>query len=363
MRPIDPEKIYIYLGGIVTTIFVLVPLVRYFPRKSLKGNLAHDLPSILVGNIIFIVVSFILIGYDIIPEYIQNEIFSPGGVAVISTIVPIYESIGTICSPNETYDRIWLQYWISSAMMTFSTEFVDDIAQHTLPMAGEHWYEFEFLFHLWLMLPMTNGSQIVYYLITKPYITPIAYKIKIQFEGYIGLFLTIINTSYIWILWLAMVQMDEETKRFLVVALGTVYPIAASTIAITSDNPDLEETYWLTYWVSFIPLYLAMDYLENFYGTIPGFYGAIACATVYLFLPVFGGAEIVFRRVLVPISGQYKQMLLHDVYIVKRSVEKAIPENNRDEFMRKCAELFTSTSTPGTSTTTSTSTVMRKKVL
>jgi hypothetical protein len=83
-----------------------------------------------------------------------------------------------------------------------------------------------------------------------------------------------------------------------------------------------------------------MDYLENFVGQIRGFYSLIAVATVYLFLPMFGGAEVVFRRFLVPLSGQYQNMLLHDAYLVKLGVMKDVPEKQRDETMEKAAILF-----------------------
>ena len=47
-------------------------------------------------------------------------------------------------------------------------------------------------------------------------------------------------------------------------------------------------------------LFLAMDYLENFVGRIPGFYSMCLMFTLYLMLPLFRGAEQVrlgFRRI------------------------------------------------------------------
>jgi hypothetical protein len=43
-------------------------------------------------------------------------------------------------------------------------------------------------------------------------------------------------------------------------------------------------------------------------------------AALFLFLPMFDGANVVFRRVLVPLCGQYEEMLLHDAFLVRKGV-------------------------------------------
>ena len=72
--------------------------------------------------------------------------------------------------------------------------------------------------------------------------------------------------------------------------------MAASTVALTTKTDGTDDTFWLTYWSSFSLLFLAMDYLENFVGKIRGFYSLCLAATIYLFLPMFDGANVVFRR-------------------------------------------------------------------
>jgi TB2/DP1, HVA22 family len=119
-----------------------------------------------------------------------------------------------------------------------------------------------------------------------------------------------------------------------------VYPIAASLIAVTTETTGLDDTLWLTYWTTYSLLYIAMDYIENFIGHVPGFYSICALATVYLFLPMFNGSEVVFRRVLVPLSGQYENMLLRDAYLVKAGMVKAIPTQHRDRVLEKAAHIF-----------------------
>jgi receptor expression-enhancing protein 5/6 len=220
---------------------------------------------------------------------------------------------------------------------------MDDITQ-VLPHAGEHWYEFELLLYLWLLLPYTDGATLIYDVWTKPYCTPLATRIKVQCEGYIGLLLTLTNTSYLYIMWYSLIYLPEGSKRFLVVALGTVYPITASLVAVTTATTTTttsnDTTIWLTYWTTYSILFILMDYLENFLGQIPGFYSLCAIATVYLFLPMFNGSEVIFRRILVPLSGQYENMLLHDAYMVKQSMIQAIPVEHRERVLEKTAHIF-----------------------
>jgi hypothetical protein len=153
------------------------------------------------------------------------------------------------------------------------------------------------------MLPFTDGSGLVYELITKPYIAPVAQKVKSKMESWVGIFLLAVNTSYLWLLLLTFLSLPEEARRFVTVGLGTIYPMAASTIAITTDSATSEERFWLTYWACYSILFVAMDYLENFVANIRGFYSVCAVATLYLWLPMFRGAEVIFRRVLVPLSS------------------------------------------------------------
>jgi hypothetical protein len=155
-----------------------------------------------------------------------------------------------------------------------------------------------------------------------------------------GILMTAVNASHLWFLWFAFMTLPEASRRFLVVALGTVYPIAASIAAVTTEHTGLDDTVWLTYWCSFSLLFIMMDYLENFVGHIRGFYSLIACATIYLFLPMFNGADAVFRHVLVPLSGQHENLLLHDAWLVKQSMVKKIPRDKQEKVNLKAAEMF-----------------------
>jgi TB2/DP1, HVA22 family len=331
MRDLDWDKLTIY-GVAIACVLAVTPFLHKIPRRFGRSPFVHVAYILVAGLCLYLV-----------PDWIQHEIFSPGGVLVIGTVVPIYESILAVCSIDSTDDdKAWLQFWIASGTFSFCTEFMDSITQY-LPQAGEHWYEFEFIVTAWLMLPLTDGSGLMYDYITKPYIAPATQTLKRQMDGYMNIILTMINTSYLWFIWFVFAQLPEPSKRFLVVCLGTVYPMVASTASITSSQSKvetLETSFWLTYWACFSILFILMDYIENFIGHIVGFYSLIAAATLYLFLPMFRGAEVVFRRVLVPLSGQYENLLLHDALLIKIGMEGSIPPAHRQRVLGRAAAMF-----------------------
>lgn len=334
MKTIDGDKIIIYVVSIALLV-AFVPILSKLPRTKGKNVICHAVYLGVMAATLFL-----------LPEFIQDEIFSPGGIVIVGTLLPVYESIRAACTPSESDDRIWLQYWIASGILSYTTEFIDDINVY-FPQGGEHWYEFEFFLTIWLMFPLTDGATLIYNVVTEPYLTPLAQRIQLKVEGWIALILAAVNTGYLSFVWFLFMTFPEEQRRFFVVALGTVYPMAASTMAITTNNKDTrgkmethDETFWLTYWSCFSLLFLAMDYLENFVGSIPGFYSVCLLTTLYLFLPMFDGANVVFRRILVPLTGQYENLLLHDAYLVRKGMEKSIPVKYHDRVFSKAAEIF-----------------------
>jgi TB2/DP1, HVA22 family len=331
MRELRQENILVN-AGLILALAACTPLLHRVPRSRGRKLLWHG-----------VFVAGAALALTLVPDSIQDEIFSPGGVIMLGTLLPVYESVVAACSIGEADDKAWLQYWITSSTLSFSTEWMDNISAY-LPSAGEHWYEFEFLFNLWLILPMTDGASLIYDVFTKPYLAPTCGKIQKRCEGWIGLVMALVNTSYLWIVWFVFMSLPEEARRFVVVALGTVYPIAASVAAIATNDEEQHKNHalphWLTYWASFSLLFIVMDYAENFVGTIPGFYSLNVLATLYLFLPMFNGAEVVFRNVLVPLTGQYENMLMNDAYQVRLGMEKVIPTKERDRVFANTATIF-----------------------
>ena len=59
-------------------------------------------------------------------------------------------------------------------------------------------------------------------------------------------------------------------------------------------------------------------------GWIPGFYSLIIFSSIYLMLPMFQGADKVFRKILVPLAGLDEMLMLRDAIGVKRSMLKTL---------------------------------------
>jgi len=327
MKEIDGDKVLIYAVSIALAI-VAAAFVNKIPRTRGKNPIFHAV--FLVASIAILV---------LLPEEIQDTVFSPGGVVVVGTLLPLYVSIQAVCTCGEEDDSTWLNFWVVSGSLSYLTEFIDDIAAN-FPEFAEHWYELEFFLALWMLLPFTDGATLFYDKVTEPYIKPYAMKVKSYAEGWIAFFMLAVNSSYLWFAWFIFMSFPEEQRRFFVVAMGTVYPVAASIIALTTKEDGRDDTFWLTYWSSFSLLFLAMDYIENFIGHVRGFYSICMVATIYLFLPAFDGANVVFRRILVPLSGQYENMLLHDAYLVRRDMEKSIPTKYHERVFQKASDVF-----------------------
>ena len=115
MRELDREKIFLY-GGAIAVVIATVPFVTKIPRSFARYPLPH---------VLFILFAGLMLAF--LPDFVADEIFSPGGVLVVGTIVPIYNSIVAACSIDSADDTAFLQFWIASACFSFATEFMDEI--------------------------------------------------------------------------------------------------------------------------------------------------------------------------------------------------------------------------------------------
>ena len=106
-----------------------------------------------------------------------------------------------------------------------------------------------------------------------------------------GLVMTVVNASHLWFLWVFFVILPKGLKRFVCIAVGTVFPLMASVTAVSTED-KADDTFWLTYWSCYGLLFLAMDVIETWVGAIWGFYTLVILSTVYLMLPMTQGAEI-----------------------------------------------------------------------
>merc|ERR1712113_815171 len=148
-----------------------------------------------------------------------------------------------------------------------------------------------------------------------------------------------INVSHLWVVWIAFALLPASFKRFIVILVGTVYPVAASMVAVNTPI-GIDDTMWLTYWSCFSCLCIIMNFLEDFLGKIPGFYTLALFCTVYLMLPLFNGAENVFRSILVPLAGLQEMLLQRDAEVLKQSMIEQIPESRRNAFFEQVSKSF-----------------------
>mmetsp|Transcript_42204 Transcript_42204/g.132157 ORF Transcript_42204/g.132157 Transcript_42204/m.132157 type:complete len:81 (+) Transcript_42204:398-640(+) len=61
-----------------------------------------------------------LVLLNVIPEDLQNYLFTPAGVVVVGTIFPIIESIRAVCTFGTDDDTIWLTYWLAHVTLTLT---------------------------------------------------------------------------------------------------------------------------------------------------------------------------------------------------------------------------------------------------
>jgi len=202
------------------------------------------------------------------------------------------------------------------------------------------WFQFEFFFFIWLYLPFTDGSTLVFDYFTKPVMSPIIDPISQKMNSWIsGTIMTIVNASHLWALWAFFIILPKDVKRFATIAVGSVYPILASITAVSTPTKT-DDTFWLTYWTGYGLLFITMDWLETYFGRIWGFYTVIIFSTVYLMLPMFQGSDKLFRNVLVPLAGLKEQLLLRDAILLKKDIIASIPADRQKELRKLITQSF-----------------------
>lgn len=274
-----------------------------------------------------------------LPKSVRLGLFSPLGCLIIGTAFPIYGSIRAVCTPGGEDDKSWLQYWIMMGIILYTTYWLDDMAK-TNDAVRERWYEVEFAILLWLLLPYTDGAALVFDKITGPLLTPVikplSTKCGSSFNSAVSF---VISASHLWVIWVFFVFLKPGLKRIVTVSVGTIYPLMASVVAVTTEVYD-DDTFWLTYWSCYGCLYFLMDFLETWLGKIPGFYSVVLFASVYLMLPMFEGADKFFRKVLVPLAGLQEMLLLRDALAIKKVMMKSIPADRVEAVRSAVARSF-----------------------
>lgn len=275
----------------------------------------------------------------LVPGEANAALFSPLSVVIVAAVFPIFESIRAVCTPDSEDDKNWLCYWIAWSIMSYCTEWVDDLAKRNADVRA-HFYDFEFVFFLWMMLPYTDGATLIFEHVTEPLLAPLVKPIVTRMKSWISaLVQTFVSVSHMWVLWLVFALLPTGLKRFVAVSIGTIYPAMASIVAATTATHD-DDAYWLTFWSCYGSLYVIMLFLEIWIGRVPGFYTLVILCTVYLMVPVFNGATKVFRNILVPLARQQEMLILRDSLKLKQELMRQLPKDRADRLRRAVAASF-----------------------
>jgi len=274
-----------------------------------------------------------------LPPGLARVIFSPPSVALLGTVFPAVESVRAAVTDSGSDDRTWLMYWVVHGIFQYSTEFIDQLALE-YESVYKYWHTFEVLAILWLLMPLTDGATLIYKTLARPYLLPLVAPLKNAADGWIaGLALTTINASYIWWFSFIFMQLPITVKRYAVMAVGSILPVASTIVALasTADNSEMR---WLTYWPCFSLLFITMIGVEKCVGSFKGLYVMTLAATLYLMLPMFDGSMKVFRNILVPLCGQQELLIIRDAHLLAEQLLKKIPVDRQEYARQQAANAF-----------------------
>lgn len=285
-----------------------------------------------------IYVGFAICTIVFLPQNIAAYLFTDLTVTLVGAVYPIYRATKAACTPFDGDDKEWLQFWMLGGVLFMVTTWVDDVIQ--ADRADEIWFGSLLFSFFWLYFPLTCGSMLVYENITQPVLGPCFQPLQRQMSNYvIAVYQTLTNATHLYFLWFFFVLLPTGSKRAVAVAVGTIYPTVSSISATATDDIG-DDTYWLTYWAVYGCLFLLMDLFETWMGQIPGFYTLIISSTVYLMLPMFRGAEKIFRKVLVPLAGLQEMLILRDSIQIKQQMLKDLDPERAKVVRKSIAKYF-----------------------
>ena len=255
-----------------------------------------------------------------LPTSITKYVFTELTVSLVGAMYPVYRATRAVCSPEEDDDKEWLQYWMLGGVLFMITTWVDDVIKQT--SVDTIWLGCLLFLFYWLYFPLTCGALVVYEKVTAPYLGPKLKPLQRQMSNFIIYLQQMLsNAFHLYLVWIIFMFLPAGLKRIIAIAIGTVYPAICSIIAVATEEIE-DDTYWLTYWSVYGCLFLIMDITEDFLGKNPGFYTLIIFTTIYLMLPMFRGADKVFRKVLVPLAGLQELLMLRDAMVIKKQMLK-----------------------------------------
>mmetsp|Transcript_15140 Transcript_15140/g.27037 ORF Transcript_15140/g.27037 Transcript_15140/m.27037 type:complete len:382 (-) Transcript_15140:87-1232(-) len=272
-----------------------------------------------------------------LPDGVASCFFNQLTVTLVGALYPIYRSTKAVCTPDGEDDKEWLQFWTVGGVLFMLAGWVSDAIQ--TDRAHDIWLGYLLFAFFWLYFPLTCGSLLVYDNITEPYLGPRLRPMQQKMNNFIiYIYQTFANAIHIYLVGITFMLLPAGLKRIVAIALGTVYPFVCSVMAVATEEIE-DDTYWLTYWSVYGCLFLLMDLFETWMGRIPGFYTVVILTTIYLMLPMFRGADKVFRKILVPLAGLQELLILRDSIQIKKQLLKDL-EAERAVVVRKSIAKF-----------------------
>jgi hypothetical protein len=99
------------IGTALVSLAALIIILKKVRRSKGEKVANHAVYAVFAGLTLFFC-----------PEFIQNALFSPIGVIIVGTIIPIYESIKAVVSIDELDDVAWLQFWVISGECKYTID-------------------------------------------------------------------------------------------------------------------------------------------------------------------------------------------------------------------------------------------------
>ena len=81
---------------------------------------------------------------------------------------------------------------------------------------------------------------------------------------------------------------------------------------------------------------------EDILAWIPGFYALAVTSAIYLMLPMFSGADQVFRKFLVPLFGLEKEVAKADVGRIVAQMSRKVPQSQQDALRSELSSIVKS---------------------
>lgn len=223
---------YHALASFAVLVAVVVPFHLLERRRTSTNWITHVIFLSCVPAVCYL-----------LPYRYANYLFSSLTESLVGVAVPIYESVRAVCTPEDEDDKAWLQYWIAGGVFFMLSTWVDDAIRSDI--RTEHWYECTTFVFYWLYFPLTNGAELLYEKITKPYIAPKLKPLATKMDNMIEFIIqTLVNATHLAFLWVIFMILPKGLKRIVTVAVGTVYPLVCSITAASTPDID-DDTYWL----------------------------------------------------------------------------------------------------------------------